>query len=694
MKRIILLCGLLVLLPEKSVRASIPPEVRRVLPLSGKNADGLEALLRRYKRKGATERYRAACFLLENAALHRRHTYVAEYDKRLSTWVGRADSACYALTASWNERDWADDVRVRALDTLAARFRSAMGEVSFDATRTARSGQTDLAWLDSAFLSRHLDHVFALREKYPRLKAMPWEEFRDFVLPYASLPFADRPEPFDAYSARYAKYLHTEAGAAPGDVAGRYARCVSVIMKFLPAYPVKGLIGMDASLYYGAHDCVNMAYHAANAFRACGVPALVGYNSLYKVRNGHHFHIGMPDEQGDWYTFTLDDGEPRRYDAAFRKSTNIFYVYDGVRQQNPWALRAKGEPIPVNLSDPCIEDHTDRVMKTVSLTLPFEAPVPNRLAYLAAYHFEFGIVPVTWGLVDAKKKCVTFGKVVPDNLYFPVFCGPDSSYVPFGDPFWVESDSVTAGPGFRIDSLLSGPKTKVETVLERVYPQNPAVEKLKEAVVGTSVVASDRRDFRDADTLGRIVAVPGGGWQVMELANTRAYRYYKVEAPASDYHLRFSEVEFLTADSLPYANVRPVSLGIKTGGGRVRLLSEPYEDCVWRAEYDGDVTTAPEAYPVVWFLLERPQVVTHFCYRVKSDGRSVEPGAKYQLYAWDGREWNIVRTFLVLDENPALILQTKTLYRLHRVGSSEEELPFVVNDRGGQVFVHRKLLSE
>ena len=106
----------------------------------------------------------------------------------------------------------------------------------------------------------------------------------------------------------------------------------------------------------------------------------------------------------------------------------------------------------------------------------------------------------------------------------------------------------------------------------------------------------------------------------------------------------------------------------------------------WKGEYDGNMQTAPSAYPNITFWLKGPQVVKRVRMAPKNTDNGIQRGDRFQLLYWD-RDWKsvgLVRAeyeFVTFRDVPA-----GKLYWLRNLDRGKEELTFVL-DNNEQKFI-------
>ncbi len=152
-----------------------------------------------------------------------------------------------------------------------------------------------------------------------------------------------------------------------------------------------------------------------------------------------------------------------------------------------------------------------------------------------------------------------------------------------------------------------------------------------------------------------------------------------------------------TKKAYGYTNItNPTSLdGItKEDSLYTRLLDMPLEKSQTKAEYDGNVQTAPSAWPNVTLKLKEPQRVERLRYMIKNADNHVKPNDFYVLHHYTDNGWEeawlgIART----NRLPALSLTIGDLYWLEDTSQGSEELPFIISADGSVTFPHSWLLE-
>lgn len=698
MNRVLIFLFILVLhIQVCSAEGRFPANVEASLALAGENRASLERMLLHYQQNGDKEKYDAACYLVANMRWHYTGGRVLHYDAAIDSFRYATDALYYSLICNaTTEQQESDPLHKTLIDTTKA-LANCVQSYRFQEPEVLPEELLDVQSIDGDFVSRQIEHAFRLRRTVERVKQLPFEDFLESVLPYRAISGFPLVTAADTLHRLFGKYLRTENTANLVSVAERYNRAIYWLRRSHGGYPFETTIGFPDLFYNGIHDCIDMAEYCAQILRACGVPAMVETNVAYRIWASRHYMVVVFDEKGQPIPFNPETSVPKKNYDCYRPCLNIHRLHFASQPNNPYALAEGKESVPTELAEPTIEDVSSQYMNVAHLAIPAGADVPSsrKLAYLATFQPGTGLVAVTWGV--RKKGDFEFLNVVGDNIYFPVWCDSTGTLRPMGQPFQVLSDSTCQG-GYRIDELPRPLGKMVNVTLRRKYPRKPHLLEQARRTVGTVVLGCDSLNFHHADTLAMITAVPEAEWTDLPLNTTRPYRYYRVRAAATDPHLHLSEIQFLTRGSHGYSNViAPTSIEEDATSQKAtwqRLMDEPLEKCKWKAEYDGNVQTAPDAYPDVTLRLAAPQWVEHLRFVVKHADNGVRAGDNYLLRKWGTTGWENV-WIKRADSNsfPNEQLEVGGLYWLSNLSRGREELPFTINADGTIAFPHEWIVE-
>jgi len=158
-------------------------------------------------------------------------------------------------------------------------------------------------------------------------------------------------------------------------------------------------------------------------------------------------------------------------------------------------------------------------------------------------------------------------------------------------------------------------------------------------------------------------------------------------------------LQWLTRKSHKYSNVMPAT----PSGSNLpcadsvwtRILDEPLEKCKWKAEYDGNVQTAPDRWPDVTLKLERPQMVECLRYVAKNAENGIRPSHTYSLCKFGKKGWENIWVKKANGKNlSAGQLEIGACYWLSDLTKGKEELPFIVKPDGNVYFPHDWVVAD
>lgn len=683
-----------------------PQDVMKALAQAGKNRASLEQALKSY-RPGSME-YKAACFLIANMPYHSIGGRIQGLDRKLDTMIRTADQAYNQLIQGSTAEEQESDPLHARIQAAAEASAQANQQMAWTDPVITVADEPDIVALDGKFIRKQVEHCCKMRRASKRLMQMSDADFFDYILSYRSVSDYPLVTTADTLSDFFSKYLRADTATVAVPLAERYNRATWWLRHWGGDYPFDTSIGWREMFFSrDAHDCVDMAFYGAQILRACGWPATVEYNTAYKIWSGRHYDLAIPSSwNGEWQSFSPETEVPRPAEDRFKNCLNIYRMHFAPQDGTPIKLRAEGEPVPDELADPCIEDVSSHYTEVCHLSLPLSKDVSanRKLVYLASFQSHTGWVPVTWGTIDRKNGKMEFQHVVTDHLYLPMTYGTDGQLTAIGAAFRLkhtgkQNSLITPrSSAYEALHLNSNATKQVEVSVSRKFPRKPSMLACAHRAVGTVVLGDDNESFQHADTLGTILIAPEDEWADLSLKPHRPYRYYRVAAPAADPHVMLSEIQFLTSRTHNYTNVmQPTALDstAKADSLWMRLMDEPLDKCQWKAEYDGDVKTAPDGWPDVTLKLAEPQKVERIRFMVKNAENHVKPGVLYTLRHWNGSTWEEVWTGHTRTNHlPALKLHVGDLYWLEYVINGAEELPFIVQEDGSVIFPHQWLLEE
>lgn len=674
-RTIILVLGLIITLSHISAQ-ECSADIEETLAVAGANCGELQSFLRKYKKSGDTEKYTAACFLVANMKRHLLGGKVLHYDKRIDDLISSVDASYYTLIKGHSAEEQEADPLHASIKTLAQKTSERIKGYSFEEPDIIAEDLYDAEVINAEFLSKHLEHAFYLRKNNPRVKALPFDIFCSYILPYRA--FGDYPlvNTSSEFSKIFQKYLSPYQNQSADNLAACYNRTLWWLRRSMGQYPFDTMLGFPEVFFTGIHDCVDIANYCTLIFRSCGIPAVVEGNICRRFSPSRHFMTTFLDNTNKWQTFSPESELPSSSNDKYARTLNVYrYHFESVLQ-SPSMLKAPGEPLPASLEDEGLEDVSSCYINVVSLSLPLDTiPSGRNLAYLAVSGpTAEGLIPVTWGTIYGDS--VRFSNVVKDEVYFPVYLDSLSHFRAFAEPFLIEEDSIEGYKITNISDILPQSETeKCNVCFIRKYPQRDKVLRDAELCVGTYILGSDVKNFAQADTLAVIEENPGLEWGETKFTPSHPYRYYRVQAPANDPHLHFGELQFFRDGK--------------------RVLDEPLEKCKWKAEYDGNISTAPDRWPNVTLSLSEPQVINDVRYIIKQEDLFIVPTHYYSLEEWTSQGWQQVCREQASEKVLTFQgLNVGGLYKLTDLSTNQVEMPFLLTSEGTMYNPYNNLLNK
>lgn len=645
-----------------------------------------------------TLKYQAAKYLLDNMPYHYSRARIYRDNDTLEQWRHETDSIYYTMVQGVKMDNFPWD----SLWQVKKARREMIEADTLPDPIIDYSMLCDITELDFDFLTDHIDNAFRVWHESPFARNLTFDEFKEYILPYRCVEGYGFNETGKAYHELFAKYVMADSTADLRTTIEYYNAAINNLRDMNGKTHRTRLAGLYDLYSRDFHDCVDVASYGCNILRACGLPVVVEHNICYRSLSGRHYHCSVYNDSTDtWQTFNAESSLPGDGDWAFAETANVYRSTYAAQKDTPPFLKAEGEYVPPVLDDPCMKDVTAYLAKTVSITLPFHESTKCNLAYLATYSRDWqGAIPVTWGVKDRSRGEVTFNHAMPGLLYFPVYY-PDESYSTFGQPFYIEMDDSV--PVIReIPYIDENDTSRTSVTLTRKYPRKPNMERVAEELIGGRFIGSRKGDFSDAVTLLEIKEAPQPALLTYPLSHVGRYKSYRFQASEEHPHAHISMLEWLTPES--YTNTMPAmrrhvfspsdTIAVNREAHLMRMMdAEKWEDMVWKAEYDGNMQTAPSVYPNITLWLKEPQEVTHVRFSPKNADNGIHAGDEYELRYWnDG--WLSVGTAKAMYEYIEFVdVPRGRLYWLINMSRGKEEMPFMLDEHGRQRFVYYDIMD-
>lgn len=686
---------------------TLPAKIKNTLALAGNNRAELEKVLSHYAKDPL--KFKAACFLIENMEYHTSINKSVVIDTSFTRIIEITDSIYYNLVKGKRIDEIKDKQIQDSIKNISVYIQGLIGKSSFDQPEIYNSGETQaLQNISAGFLIQQIENAFRLRRESSLVKKLGFIDFCEYVLPIQYVVGRNLRKSGKEFYDFFSKYLPIVTDSNITEVVKYYHLTINNFRKILGKYPFDTKIGFEEALFTGVPgwDCFDVISFDAAGLNAIGIPIIVQYNIAYKMLQGKHSECGVFEKLGHYNLFSLEGGETypelmKENFEGYKGWMNLYRMHYAKQKDAPVFLKATEEQIPEDLSSPLIKDETALRIRTTSITLPFKEKTKNNLVYLGTFNSASETVPVTWAVIDKNNSQVIFKNVIPDRLYFPIYY-EEQEQKSFSEPFYIKFDSARKEK-YQIVSLgkdNASAGKKINAIVTRKFPRKPNMITVAKNLIGTVIIASNKADFSERDTLFVLNYEPQPYMQEANLNINKPYKFYRVEAPMAFHKMNLSEVQFLTKKSYGYTNIiDPAPLAIlnpkdenKIDTSLTRILEGDIEKLKKIPEYDGKMTTAPGAYPFITLRLKEPQVVTTVRFAPLNADNGIVIGNEYLLRQWGNGKWENVSESQEAKYNYLYYsdLYTHKIYWLRNLTGGKEEIPFFLDDEGKQQFIYNE----
>jgi hypothetical protein len=618
----------------------------------------------------------AAVRYLTQALSH--HTMITvDMEKKLDLGISYADSCYYAVARGKSLEDLQSPGFREELQDLKKNIDSALLEFRNLKPRVTIGLASEL--ITANRIIAHVDHAFFIRAHTKAVKELDFEKFCQYFIPFENTPGYPIRKTNQYIYTFFSKYLPEIDKKNVSEVVKIYHTTISNFRLILGAYPFEEKLGFEELLFNEVKgwECFDVTSFGAFSLNSCGLPTGVAYYIAYESFSleGSNYY---PKEKEEHYK--TDDEYLNIYRISYENTRN-----------SPFNISINKLDIPENLRDPLISDITGQFHRTAKLNIKFPTEHNDKIVYLCSFSSRNELIPVTWGKVQGSKEHL-FENVVPNRLYFPCLYDAIKGLSPIGNPFMVEMIG-----GIVTKKEFSGSNKKLDVDLLRKYPLKKQTRERIESLIGTVIVASDQYNFENGtvDTLYVLKHKLTPYLQDLDLNNEKPYQFYKILAPSERPNLYLSETYFMSRKSNGYQNVIPApelpdlpSNGIKDDF--VWVLDGPLEDMRKKAEYDGNVGTAPSAYPSVSLNLEGAQIIDRVRVCPLNEDNGIDIGDIYSLYGWaENKGWTQIETKeATVNYLSFKAMSSNRLYWLKNDTKGKEEMLFFIDEKGDQRFVY------
>lgn len=530
---------------------------------------------------------------------------------------------------------------------------------------------SDLLIMKAGYLIDNIDMAFEQWRGRPWGRHVSFDDFCEYILPYKvqELQFMDNWR--QVFSQKYSDSIRT---VLPDDFQrNSLYGAIDIVRDEINRKNVPHVLWggrsspsllsartMSSMTFGTCHDYVTMG---TLVFRSMGMASAVDQIPLWgRNHEGHSWFVFSGDRGGMIPTVNsliLGAG------VAFYPYERIPKVYRSCYAINRDCLKYINTAKYVYPFDMCRKDVTDEYCRTHDISVPLIGGLrlKDRYAYIAMAANDGKPV---WRVLDfglVKRGMAHFRKMGPDLLYIVLgFDGQD--LVPASNPFILNADGsmVEIKP---YDAENAGEKVRIR--LRRKYYESYNVVDMRNRLLGGEIQYSDSPDFSNAvtvyrtDSISTAVSVMDDGW-----GKHRFWRH--ASAPGTWGSL--AEFELIGMDGKRVAGGVPICCGQADSINAARAFDN---DLLSNFEIEG-----PDG---AWVGVDMGHPVELSEIRVypRGDDNDISPGFLYELYAWNGQNWELLETFIAEEPYYDTIAPTDVLLWLRCPHRGMNERPFIID---------------
>jgi hypothetical protein len=598
--------------------------LKKTFKLAEKNVSELKQVLDHYSQPKDSLKLRAARFLMEHMWCHR----AVDVSR-----IPGHDTLFQSLELRYMSSNQ---------HTVAA-FKEVYDSLGFSPPN-ALFGNSDCQMVDANYLILNIDLAFQVWQQAPWAKAVSFEDFCEYVLPYHL-----QMEPIELWRPGfYNRFLPVAAQSADvQDVSIVFAavqlnmyKTARVENAFEELYPSP--MGVSDMLISEMGSCIQTNIFRIMALRAVGIPVSMDYVPHWGDYGGHHEKVRLipqkPDrlltnansteyvgdifdainlvkkeECGidsmvlpDWLTIHYNKRVPKIYRCMWSEQK----LFSNVLQ------KAESDEIYPGWTDVYKRDVTEEYVVTSDVRVPVRKKNRNLLYLCVFERNKWNPVAVT---AIEKGGSAVFRKIGRNIVYLPMVC-EKGVLQPAALPFYLHLNG-------KIQNIRPDETKKQAVVLHSKYPMFVNIANRALKMQGGMFQAANLADFSDAVTLYRIVDCPFYIQQV-EVTPTKSYRYYRF-LPAPQFNCSIAEW----------------SLFVQRGEDQVQLKGTIMDsDSADRKElekaFDDNQVTFYESKGSLnaWIGMDagKPERLVRMCFSPRGDGNGIIPGYAYELLYFDG----------------------------------------------------------
>jgi hypothetical protein len=571
--------------------------LERALTQAGDNRSELEKVLKHYSADPADSlKYKAACFLIENAPWH-----FSFSGKGVDKYRAYFDSiVCNATTDKWELVKRLNDHNLNTAEIKIIR---------------------DDDRLSADFLITHIDDAF-MTMRFPWTRDLSFDDFCEYVLPYRI-----GNEGLEDWISFYRNY---NAGAIDSlrrikdnDLLNVSTVLFNVGSQRPFVLTLDGImkVELNPSDYTktGAGDCPVLTRLGVYSYRSIGIPVNYDYILNWANRSMSHAWNSLTIDSVN-YTFTFKDRDGFGKNLEQRAKERLGKVYRKMFSlQRQSLVNQKGameEGIPEMFNDPCMKDVSEQYFDATDVQIDIVRPLEKKkFVYLMVFN-NTEWVPVGWG--RARRGKAIFENIEKGCAYIAMYYHK-GRFIPASDPFSITEDGI-----LRVHT----PKENLTAVrLKRKYTEWDGASFLPK-LEGGQIQIANTSDFRDAKTLYTVGLLTETIPHYVDVDENTSFKYIRYLSSPEGY-VWITELEFWDGAGNELKGRIIGTEGDSDSGGSDKFKA-----------FDKDPLTlfSARTKSVGWvgMAFDSPQTIGRIMLLPWNDDNHICFGEQYELYYWDG----------------------------------------------------------
>lgn len=609
MKEFTRLAGFIALLLLVCCRSGLPT-VDQALEAAGDNRPELEKVLSHYGQDPADSlKYRAAEYLIRYMPYQ--------------TSTGGAYDAYFDAVDSLLSLPDQDEV-MRKIEKIS------------DSLKTAIHTQRDIQVITADYLIRNIDMAFDDWQHTGWAYHLDFDRFCEYLLPYTCTDT----QPLD-------DWREAMKNVCRSDLYDHMRQCYDYEFNPLSSVSrVNGTMKESVAPQHWLHNlnfmpitrpttfmkmsggtCWDYAISAMQLMRSKGLPVAIDFTPQWTDRIYGHSWCVVYTTRGKNLMFNPFSSNPNYPHYVYVSFSKIFRQTYKVNEEL-YRLLSRGIEMPRQVIRLCAQDVTQEYIRTLDLKIRlFPEYRREKMAYIATFDNNVW-VPIYWGRV--RRGYAKFENMGGEVTYLAMIYR-NGQLEPASLPFTVDCQG-------RIRYWEADTTRRQHIVLNRKNPMFQHVFHKTEFLGNALIEASDRADFRGADTVATI-----SRWNMTsgsEHLSCRPYRYWRLRAFGEDEY-DMAEIYFYRQGGGPPVKGRLIDSG--------KRLDEEH-DPGFIADNDPETycRVAGEDY-WVGFDFGEPVDIKKISYIRRGDGNAICVGDTYELFYWDNRKWVLADTLTATD---------------------------------------------